>query len=239
MGTRGGLVTTFEEDFEFQQPFRGHFSEIAKEAMRVEVAPAEDDWKRNTDFMMSTVIPLRNRVIRISARVRRHQYLARYRDEFTVRLDRPSGVETEMPKIKAGWGDFTIYGFESMHGSDRLYPWFIGNIAILRDYIARDGYYKPQRNKDGSSRLAAFHLADMPLGFVLKSEGLALWDDHRAWEQCRRCWWGRSRGGYVMPLDEAGDPGDGYWRRCLACGFRWRAGWVMPLTTTSAQQRGA
>ena len=230
-------MPSFEEDFEWQKRFRGHFSEIAQRAIRVSTAPAQDDWRRNTDFVMSTVVPLPNRDIRISARVRRHEYARRYADEFTVRLDRPSGAEAEMPKIKAGWGDFTIYGFESAPGSDRLGPWFIGNIALLRDYIARGGYYKTQRNKDRSSRLAAFHLADMPLGFVLASEGLTAWDSDRIYEQCRRCWWGRSQGGHVVPTDDGQRPGDGHGRRCLACGFWWRAGWVM--STTRNSRKGA
>jgi len=195
--------------------------------MRVDVAPPEEDWKRNTDFVLSTVLPLGRTEARISARVRRHKYKQRYTDDFTVRLDRPSRHETEMPKIKAGWGDFTIYGFESEPGSDRMHPWFIGNLGLLRDYINRGGYYRIEKNRDNSSRLAAFHHGDMPLGFVIAQEGLTAWDSRRIWEQCRRCWWGRSKGGYVQPTDEDGNPGDGYGRHCMACGFRWRAGWPM------------
>jgi hypothetical protein len=237
-------VTSFEEDFEWQQKFRAHFSEIAHEAMRVDVAPAEEDWKRNTDFIMSTVILLPKRDIRISARVRRHKYIARYRDQFTVRLDRPSGVDAEMPKIRAGWGDFTIYGFESETGSDRMGPWFIGNVNLLRSYLREPGhYYSVHGNDDGSSRLAAFHIADMPLGFLLKSDGLTPWGDGRIWEHCRKCWWGKGRGGYVAPTAEtpaqphriperldAPKLDTGYGRFCLACRFWWRSGWVMKLT---------
>lgn len=224
------MSTDFERDFEWQQKFTGHFSEIAKQAMRIGVAPAEEDWKRNTDFILSTVIPLGRQQARISARARRHEYKRRYTDEFTIRLDRPSHLETEMPKIKAGWGDFTIYGFEAEPGSDRLYPWFIGNLPLLREYLASGGYYKVQQNKDRSSRLAALHLGDMPLGFVIDSDGLTAWDERRIWEQCRRCWWGRSKGGYVLPTGEDRKPGAGYGRKCMACGFWWRAGWPMALT---------
>lgn len=222
-------MPSFDEDFEWQQKFRGHFSEIARKAMRVDVAPAEEDWKRNTDFIMSAVIPLPKRDIRISARVRRREYARRYPDEFTVRLDRPSGIETEMPKLRAGYGDFTIYGFESADGSDQLGPWFIGNTAILRDYIDRGGYGKTERNADKSSRFVAYHLADMPLGFVLDSEGLRVWSEDRNWEECRRCWWGKGKGGYVMPTDDDRRPATGFGRKCLACGFWWRSGWEMPL----------
>jgi hypothetical protein len=233
-------MPSFEEDFEWQKRFTRHFGGIAQKAMRVQVAPAEEDWKRNTDFVLSTIVPLPNRDIRISARARRRKYVRRYADEFTVRLDRPSGMDAEMPKIKAGWGDFTIYGFESESCAadscdhyptgHRLGPWFIGNVAMLRDYIGRGGYWSTHRNTDYSSRLAAFHHADMPLGFVLDSDGLSVWDDGRVWELCRRCWWGRTRGGFVSPTDDDRRLGTGYGRFCLACGFWWRAGWEMSAT---------
>lgn len=238
-------MSSFEEDFEWQKRFTRHFGEIVQQhATRTHVAPAEEDWKRNTDFILSTVVSLPNRDVRISARARRRKYVARYGDEFTVRLDRPSGAQAEMPKIRAGWGDLTIYGFESADcaseacGHDesghRLSPWFIGNVAMLRDYIARGGYWQVKGNHDGSSRLAAFHHADMPLGFVLASEGLTVFDESRHWDRCRFCWWGRTRGGYVTPTDDLLRPATGYGRQCLACGRRWRAGWIMPLTTESA-----
>lgn len=227
-------MASFDEDFEWQQRFRGHFSEIARDAMRamtsVAVAPAEEDWKRNTDFVLSTSLPVGNREIRISARARRHTYARRYGEEFTVRLSRPSGIETEMPKVRAGYGDITIYGFESEPGSDRLGPWFAGNVALLRQYIGEGGYYRRQNNRDGSSTFGAFHLDDMPLGFVAIEHGRPEPDKSRVWERCRNCWWGKDRGGYCYPLDDNLQPGPGYWRQCLACGFRWRAGWPMGET---------
>jgi len=45
--------STFEDDFRWQERFRGHFSEIARLASRVEVAAPEDDWERNTDFVLT------------------------------------------------------------------------------------------------------------------------------------------------------------------------------------------
>lgn len=150
---------------------------------------------------------------------------------------KPSGAEAEMPKLRHGYGDLTIYGFESEPGSDRMYPWLIGNTAILRDYLNSGGYYKVQRNRDGSSRLAAVHLADMPLGFVLDQAGLTTWDRERVWEQCRRCWWWRGRGGVVFPTDDDRNIGvAGYGRWCPACGLWWRSGWVMEATRPAEAQ---
>jgi len=220
---------SFDEDFKWQEKFAPHLSEIAMQAFRVTVAPKVEDWKRNTDFVLSNVLAAGSKEYRVSARVRRHEYVRRYRDQFTVRVDRPSGYETEMPKIRAGWGDLMIYGFESYPESDRLGPWFMGNIAMLRRYIAEGGWFDVRANKDGSSRLGAFHLGDMPLGFVIASEGLDALDDSRVWERCRRCYWWRDTGGSVMPTDDFKNPASGQGRLCLACGFWWRAGWVMNL----------
>jgi hypothetical protein len=227
-------VTSYEEDRAWADKFLPHQKEIAEKAIRVETAPIEEDLRRNTDLILRTAVPIKNREIRISARVRRHQYVARFRDEFTIRLDRPSGADTEMVKMQRGYGDFVIYGFESEPDSDRLFPWFIGNTELLRDYVNCGGYIKQQRNRDGSSTLGAVHLADMPIGFVLAHEGLTVWDNDRVWEQCRRCWWWKSSGGLVLPTNDDLEPGDGYGRLCIACGFRWRSGWVMRLTRKSA-----
>ncbi|MGH3834165.1 MAG: hypothetical protein ACRDSF_00455 [Pseudonocardiaceae bacterium] len=99
-----------------------------------------------------------------------------YSRQFTIRKRRVSGVETEMDKIKLGFGDMFVYGFESEPGSDRMYPWFIGNLEILRDYYDHGGRSAgEQRNKGpGGSHFEAFNLDDMPLGFILASDGLAV-----------------------------------------------------------------
>lgn len=217
-------MTSFDEDFAWQEKFRAHYSEIAKLAVRVDVAPAEEDWKRNTDFVLSTVIALPRRDIRISARVRRRKFASSGRRDFTIRLSRPSGVRTEMAKLRDGWSDLFIYGVEAETGSDRLGPWFVGNSAMLRDYLNHGGFYATRNNHDGSSSLAVVNHDDMPLGFVLASDGVPEYDRDAVWGRCRRCYWNQ-----VAPMDEEWRLGDGYWRKCLACGFQWRAGWPMSL----------
>lgn len=158
----------FDQDFSFQQRFAAHMIEIAQRAVRVEFASWEDDTKHATDLMIMA------NGARIGCRVRRHA-AACYSDEFTIRLSRPSGVETEMAKMCAGWGDFGIYGFESEPGSDRLSPWVLYNIHLLREYIADGGGYKEIPNHDGTW-FAAFNI-DQVLsakpGFVLASGGLS------------------------------------------------------------------
>jgi hypothetical protein len=240
-------VPSYEEDRKWADKFIPHQAQIAEKAIRVQVAPIEDDLRRNTDLVLRSIVKgKRLEEIRISARVRRHDYITRFRDQFTVRLDRPSGIESEMPKIRHGYGDFFIYGFEAEPDADKMHPWLIGNVSILRKYLSDGGYFKIHDNKDGSSRLAVFHIADMPIGFVLDSEGLTIWDNDRIWEDCRNCWWGRSKGGYVAPTPHVPisahvvpsgtsppDMGDGYGRYCLACRFWWQSGWFMRATQES------
>lgn len=230
-------MPSYDEDFAWQERFGAHYSDIARQAIRVDVAPNVEDWKRNTDFILTATFASRGRDIRVSARARRRKYLGRYPGQFTVRLDRPSGAETEMPKLRKGWGDLMIYGFESEVDSDRLGPWWVINLEMLRDYLACGGYYRSQDNRDGSSSFAVFWLEDMPLGFVLASEGIKPLDRSDVWFRCRRCWTEK-----VAPaadeLELVGGArlhklGDGYWRRCLYCHFQWRAGWVASLIQTA------
>lgn len=235
-------MSSYEEDFRWQERFGAHYSEIARQAIRVDVAPDVEDWKRNTDFILTATFPSKGRDIRVSARARRRKYLGRYPGQFTVRLDRPSGVETEMPKLRKGWGDLMVYGFESEVDSNRLNPWWVINLEMLRDYIARGGYFRSQPNHDGSSSFAVFWLEDMPLGFVLASDGIKPVDRDDVWFRCRRCYLP-----HVSPAtdefeDVAGQRlhqlGPGIWRRCLYCQFQWRAGWVASMVRPMKSSRG-
>lgn len=194
-------MTSYEKDKKWADKFLTHQSEIARLAIRVEVAPIEEDRKRNTDLVLRSAVPLRNgEPIRISARVRRHEYLNRpsYRGQFTVRRRRPSGVRTEWHKMRAGDGDYFIYGFESEPGSDRLSPWFIGNLAVLNSHIQRGGRpTKIEHNSDGSSDLAIFELSGMPLEFMVNSVGHPAYhfvpppaDGCHRWLDAQRQWCG-------------------------------------------------
>lgn len=231
-------MPSLDEDFEWQQKFRGHFSEIAGQVAHqvirasVEQAIGDDDWKRNTDYMLSLEILTDVRAWRISARARRRRYASAARRDFTIRYRRPSGTPTEMAKLLHGWGDLFIYGVESAPGSSRLDPWFVGNSALLRDYLAAGGWYGTRPNADGSSTLAYVCHDDMPLGFILLSSGVPACDRDAVWGRCRRCYWNQ-----VMPMTDDWQPGDGYWRKCLACGFQWRSGWVMRLTREAGAAR--
>jgi hypothetical protein len=165
MGRRS--MTTFVDDFAWQARFKDEFARIIRNVVRVDVASWDDDLHRATDFLVAYTP-----AGRVGARARRHDYKRRYRYQFTIRLSRPSGARTELRKLELGFGDFGVYGFESEPGADRLYPWVLYNVALLREHLNGGGRWYYGRNLDGSSDFAAFDVRDLPLGCLLNSEGI-------------------------------------------------------------------
>lgn len=132
------------------------------------VAPLEEDRLRNTDLIV-----LRLDAIRVACRIRRHQYLGAYSEEFTLRSGRPHGTETELTKVVRGWGDYLFYGFAAA-GGDGLAAWVLGDLDEFRLWFQRQlvlqGGVVPgtcHHNADGSSAFHAFALADLPSAFVV------------------------------------------------------------------------
>lgn len=175
----------FDIDFEWSQQFLPHQAEVAQRALRVDVAPLEEDQRRNTDLILTSAMALRSgQRLTISARVRRfeerdkrlHPRNVPYARQFTIRDRRPSGYETEMDKLRLGYGDMFVYGFQSAPGSDRMYPWFVGNLHVLRDWTEQGGHPSEKGRNKGprGSTFAVFDLSSMPLGFILASDGIAV-----------------------------------------------------------------
>jgi len=131
--------------------------------------PREEDAERNTDLMV-----LRMEAVRIGCRVRKHGFLVRYPDEFTIRTTRPSGVKTELGKIIEGWGDYFMYGFCDETERD-LEAWFLGDLRVFRRWFAREvskldkGKYPGmvKTNGDNSSTFRAFSVSQLPAEFVI------------------------------------------------------------------------
>jgi hypothetical protein len=163
---RSGPATSFAEDFAWQERFYDHFREIARLACQVDVASPEDDRKRNTDFILTPRIY--RPPIRFSARARRAEKQGQS-DRISIRLGRSSGAKTEMEKMLAeGYGDMLIYGFESNPGSRRLFPWLLGDLAILRKHIHDDGPYEIVPHKDDTTVAAYFYLYQTPPEFIVE-----------------------------------------------------------------------
>lgn len=260
----------YETDFAWQARFAAHASEIVRNYVRDQLfaelddTTPEDDWKRNTDGFVRFHVRLPKNNARLSRRVRRVGYRTNYQYEQTIRKDRPSGAEAEFPKLMNGYGDIELYGFgpDDGLGEDgpqlRFVQWFLGDLNILRTYLAEGCYLpKPKKNKDRSSRLTWVDLRDLPAEYVLASENLPSLEHGKDWFACRNGNWfcsdldhsakrwtgdaaarlcadsekhanlrnGFCGGGYAVALDDTYRPGPGRWRQCLACGFRWRAGW--------------
>lgn len=155
----------FSSDMAWSRQYLPHMKAIVGAALIGE-APDEEDQQRNTDLIV-----LRLEAVRIGCRVRQHQYLARYADEFTIRLSRPSGMDTELTKIMTGWGDYFLYGFAAADGS-RLCAWLLGNLHVFRrwywDQWTHTGREpgETQQNGDGT-RFRVFKIDDLPRDFVV------------------------------------------------------------------------
>ena len=131
--------------------------------------PMEEDAERNTDLMV-----LRMEAVRIGCRVRKHDYYARYPNEFTIRAGRPSGVKTELTKIIEGWGDYFFYGFADQK-NERLCAWTLADMKVFRVHYNRmladmergqtPGFHK--KNNDNSSTFVAFCWDTFPADFVV------------------------------------------------------------------------
>jgi hypothetical protein len=134
----------------------------------IDVAEPADDAQRNTDLITLTM----RGGLRIACRVRKHRYLATYADEFTIRCTRPSGTETEIDKLLAGWGDYLFYGVANAEET-ALAAWFIGDLHVFREWFAwyrrtvHDWPGEIRENHDGSSKFIVFSVNDVDRRFVL------------------------------------------------------------------------
>ena len=118
------------------------------------------DKKEGTDFMIYVAGG-----VRVAVRLRTYKYLAKYGDQFTIRWRRPSGVDTEIHKIKRGYVSHLFYGFVDEQEKN-IVQYFIGDLSFLRF-----PNYKPReirQNNPHDSDLAVYYLEDFPSEFILK-----------------------------------------------------------------------
>lgn len=107
------------------------------------IASAQQDMNHATDMLITTCGNLA-----IAVRVRRGEY--RYRD-LTIRAVRTSGAMTELEKIRAGNGDFYLYGWTF---GKRIPEWMLVNLQRLRASGLLNRY-TPIRNRDGATAFIA------------------------------------------------------------------------------------
>lgn len=161
-------MAAFDTDFDWQRRFVPVITPILG-AHLVREAPAVDDQKRNTDFMV-----LELGAVRVACRVRRWEQLARfpkYGDEFTIRAKRPSGQDTELAKVVSGWGNYIFYAFANQNDDD-LAAWVLGDLNVFRLWHSRvlamgKRQWVERSNHDGSSKFHVYTIADLPPEFVI------------------------------------------------------------------------
>ncbi len=118
------------------------------------------DKHQGTDFAIFSVTPFS-----VGARLRRHCYMERYGDEFTIRWSRPSGVPTEIDKIRQGLVDYIFYGFVD-ETEAKIVRWFVGDLRVFREAEPPPCAVLP--NDPPDSRLAAYKIAQCPEGFIVQ-----------------------------------------------------------------------
>lgn len=119
-GEEKGLTNTATK-YEQDRKIEYRFSKTIKAILGCQfiIQDEIEDIKNGTDFMLLSVNPFR-----VAVRLRRFKYLSMYGNEFTIRWARPSGVKTEIHKIKEGLVNYLFYGF-------------IDNIALAKYKIKR------------------------------------------------------------------------------------------------------
>jgi len=134
----------------------------------------DEDQMRNTDLIV-----LKMDSVRIACRIRKFSFYEQrqYRNEFTIRSGRPSGNDTELTKIIAGWGDFLFYGFSDADERE-LVAWRIISLTdfrlwFTRSIVANKGAMPgtEKKNHDGSSSFIAFDTATLPTACVALQSG--------------------------------------------------------------------
>ena len=131
-------------------------------------APAYEDQRRNTDLMIGDR-ELVLAAIRVGVRIRDHEFLIRYPNDYTIRTNRlRSGNETELAKIIRGYGDYFFYGIAGVDEST-LGCWVIIDLAEWRlwfmHWLAGHQGELPGpviRNADGSSAFMPLGIDELP-----------------------------------------------------------------------------
>lgn len=126
------------------------------------------DLKEGTDFLVFQIEP-----IRVAARLRTffHYTVKNRRNEFTIRWQRPSGVKTEIDKIREGLVQYIFYGFVDAE-ERKIIQYFIGDLGVFRQYEPSPiGIYP---NKPHDSDLAAYALTQLPTQFIVFSSNLEM-----------------------------------------------------------------
>lgn len=145
---------TFDKDFKWQERYyqivRRILKDNAMHIIKIDVADDDADMKQATDFVVSV------RGGTVAVRIRRN--IANYYKDLTIRSTRPSGHETELQKIKNGFGDYYLYLWTE---NQTVADWWLVDINGMRKARMFDVPRKEIWNRDGSSAFIAFTLEEL------------------------------------------------------------------------------
>ena len=102
-------------------------------------------------------------------RRRNRDNFADFGNTITVRSKRPSGVPTELDKIREGFGDWFLLCYP--HSNDEgIEHWGVFNLDVFREVDRDWGWIKNRRdiwNYDGSSAFRSYPITKMPDAFIV------------------------------------------------------------------------
>lgn len=151
----------FRNDIQFESGYKEQVQHIL-----MKYVFQQDQYKdmhEATDFI---VVPGK---IAIAVRVRRFEYYPNYRNEFTIRWARPSGVDTEIDKIRKGFADLFFYGFLNKEKS-KIIQYVLIDLNIFRKCEGEP--LRVIENENGSSDFAVYDFAQFPSNMFICYDGL-------------------------------------------------------------------
>jgi hypothetical protein len=133
----------------------------------IEIASEHLDQKEATDLLLTC--PTRFSSAHYAVRVRRHNYLADYGFQFTIRSRSANGGRTELEKIMSGKGDLMLFAFAGPENTG-FAKYTIIDLDQFRNWAdGRTHLFKHIPNSSDGTTFCAFDLRQMPREMVVKS----------------------------------------------------------------------
>ncbi len=168
-GGRGDMAVIDDKDWERQTAPLLAADLQARYGGRIEQASQQDDLFHGTDFLWCR----QGRTAHLAVRVRKAAFL-KYKDDFTIREDRPqSHQKTELEKIREGeWANLYAYAFSD---GDRILHWSLFRMSQFNPdapFAYMPGFGPDDRGglppaRDTVTRI--YRISGQPDGFLLKS----------------------------------------------------------------------
>lgn len=117
------------------------------------------DLKEGTDFMILSSDP-----VKVGVRLRRYYFFQNHPHDFTLRWSRPSGVKTEIDKIREGLVTHIFYGFINEQET-KLVSYFVGDLSVFRKNEPKPAAVIA--NKPPDSKFAVYNKTDLPKEFFI------------------------------------------------------------------------